>query len=57
MDAAKTAAHFDLPESKVQAAFEYHEAFPDEINAVIEEVRSMTFEKLKRKLPQLEHEQ
>jgi hypothetical protein len=54
MDVEKTAAHFDLPTWKIQAAFHYYEAFPTEIDAAIEEARSMTFEKLKRKLPQLE---
>jgi len=32
----------------------YYEAFSTEIDSVISEVRSMTFEQLKRKLPQLE---
>src|SRR5579871_1090409 len=54
MDAAKTAAHFDLPVWKIQAAFHYYEAFPQEIDEAISEVRAMTFDKLKRKLPQLE---
>ncbi|HZP84351.1 MAG TPA: hypothetical protein VFB21_22110 [Chthonomonadaceae bacterium] len=54
MDAEKTAAHFDLPVWKIQAALHYYEAFPQEIDAAIAEARSMTFEKLKRKLPQLE---
>jgi hypothetical protein len=54
MDVEKTAAHFDFPVWKIQAAIHYYEAFPDEIDNAIEEVRSMTFEKLKRLLPQLE---
>jgi hypothetical protein len=54
MDVEKTAVHFDLPVWKMQAAFHYYEAFPEEIDAAIGEVRAMTFEKLKRKLPQLE---
>ena len=54
MDAEKTAAHFALPTWKIQAAFHYYEAFPQEIDAAIAEVRSQTFETLKRKLPQLE---
>lgn len=54
MDVEKTAAHFDLPAWKIQAARHYYEAFPQEIDAAIAEARSMTFEKLKRKLPQLE---
>jgi hypothetical protein len=56
MDASKTAAHFDMPVWRVQAAFHYYEAFPQEIDAIIAEVRSQTFDTLKRKLPQLEHQ-
>lgn len=54
MDVEKTAAHFDLPVWKIQAAFHYYEAFPQELDIAIGEVRAMTFEKLKRKLPRLE---
>ena len=55
MDVQKTSAHFDLHHWKVQAAFNYYEAFPQEINAAIADVRCQTFDTLKRKLPQLEH--
>jgi hypothetical protein len=54
MDIQRTAAHFDLPAWKAQAAFNYYEAFPQEINAAITEVRSQTFESIRRKLPILE---
>jgi len=54
MDAEKTAAHFGLPVRKIQAALHYYEAFPEEIDAAIEDVRGQSFDKLKRKLPQLE---
>jgi len=54
MDAAKAAAHFDLPVWKIQAAFDYYSAYQDEIDAVIADVRAMTYEKLKRKLPKIE---
>ena len=54
MDAEKTAAHFDIPVWKAQAAFHYYEAFPEEIDAAIAEVRAQSFDTLKRKLPQLE---
>ena len=57
MDAEKTAAHFDLPVWKIQAAFHYYDAFPQEIDAAIAEVRSQTFDTLKRRLPQLELQQ
>jgi hypothetical protein len=54
MDIEKTAAHFDMPTWKVQAAFHYYEAFPQEIDAAIADVRAQTFDSLKRQLPQLE---
>lgn len=54
MNAEQTAAHFELPVRKIQAALHYYEAFPDEIDSVIAEARSVTFEQLKRQLPQLE---
>jgi hypothetical protein len=54
MDAERTAAHFGIPNWKAEAAFRYYDAFPEEIDAPIREIRNMTFEKLKRKLPQLE---
>ena len=57
MDTEKTAAHFDLPVWKIQAAFHYYDAYPQEIDAVIAEARSQTFDTLKRRLPQLELQQ
>ena len=54
MDTGKTAAHFDLPVWKVQAAFHYYERFPQEIDAAIAEMRAQSFDTLKRKLPRLE---
>ena len=56
MDVEKTAAHFDLPTWRVQAAFHYYEAFPQEIDDAIAETRSQTFDSLKRKLPKLERQ-
>ena len=57
MDAEKTAAHFDLPVWKIQAAFHYYEVYPQEVDVAIAEVRAQTFDTLKRKLPQLERQQ
>jgi hypothetical protein len=56
MDVAKTAAHLDLPAWRVQAAFHYYEAFPDEIDAAIADVKGQSFDTLKRKLPQIERQ-
>jgi hypothetical protein len=56
MDVAKTAAHLDLTPWKVQAAFHYYEAFPQEIDAAIADVKGQSFNTLKRKLPQIERQ-
>ncbi len=54
MDVEKTAAHFDWPIHRVRAAFNYYQAFPEEIDAAIVDNRSVTFEQLRRVLPQVE---
>jgi hypothetical protein len=54
MDPEKTAAHFGWPVWRVQAAFHYYEAFPEEIDVAIAENQSMGYEKLKRLFPQME---
>lgn len=54
MDAARTAAHFEWPVPRVQAAFNYYAAYPTEIDQAIEDNRSVTFEQLQRLLPQIE---
>lgn len=57
MEAEKTAAHFDMPIWRAQAALHYYEAFPQEIDAAIADVRSQSFDTLKRQLPQLERQE
>lgn len=54
LDAEKTAAHFRFPLHRVKAAFHYYEAYPREIDQAIEDNNAMTFDTLKRLLPQLE---
>lgn len=51
MDPARTAEHLGWTERKVCAALAYAEAYPDEIDPILEEVESFTFEDLKRKVP------
>jgi|SRR5208282_2932237 len=46
------AKHLQWPESKVRAAVNYAEAFPEEVNEAIEENDSTDFDALKRMLPQ-----
>ncbi|MCW3099542.1 MAG: hypothetical protein JWL77_5160 [Chthonomonadaceae bacterium] len=54
MDAERVAAYFHQPRAWVNAAFYYYEAYRDEIDPILEDNRSMTFDKLKRLLPGLE---
>ena len=51
-DVAAVARHLKWPEVKVQAAFNYATAFPEEINDAIAENSTTDFETLKRMLPQ-----
>ncbi len=51
-DLAKTAKHLRWPEAKVQAAFNYAKAFPEEIETAITENDAVNFETLSRMLPQ-----
>ena len=53
LDAEKTAQHFGWPVWKVQAALNYYEAFPHEIDAAIAENKAMDYEKLKRLFPHM----
>jgi len=46
------AQHLEWPESKVRAAVNYAEAFPEEVNEAIAENDSTDFDALKRMLPQ-----
>lgn len=46
------AKHLNWPETKVRAALNYSEAFPEEVNEAIAENDSTDFDRLKRMLPQ-----
>ena len=54
MDAERIATYFRRPRTWVNAALHYYEEFRDELDPVLEDNRSMAFEKLKRLLPNLE---
>lgn len=54
MDPERVSAYFRRPRAWVNAALHYYEAFHDELDPVLEDNRLMTFEKLKRLLPNLE---
>jgi hypothetical protein len=51
-DAAAVAKHLRWPEVKVAAAVRYAEAYPDEVEAALEENAEIDFEALRRMLPQ-----
>lgn len=51
-DVAAVAKHLGWPLSKVQAAVQYAEAFPEEVNEALSEYDSVDFDSLKRMLPQ-----
>jgi uncharacterized protein (DUF433 family) len=54
MDISGLASHFAgvYSETQLQAALNYYAAYPDEIDRFVDECRAMTFDKLKRLLPQ-----
>ena len=55
MDLSKVCEYWpNRPRAWVQAALNYYEAYPDEINAQIADYDSITPEMLKRRLPQME---
>ena len=51
-DSAAVAKHLRWPEAKVQAAFNYNQAFPAEVAQSIADNDAMDFETLSRLLPQ-----
>lgn len=54
MEAEKTAVHFRWPVHRIKAVLNYYEGYPEEIDQAIADNDAMTFDKLKRLLPQLE---
>ncbi len=53
-DAQQVADHLEISPLQVQAALNYAEAFPDEIQDAIEDYEATTAEDLRRQLPGLE---
>jgi hypothetical protein len=51
-DVAAVAKHLQWPQAKVQAAINYAEAFPEEIEEALSENAATDFDALKRMLPQ-----
>ena len=54
MDEEKVAEHFERPPEWVKAAFNYAEAYPEEIDFAIQDSQAATLTDLKRLLPNLE---
>ena len=54
MNIEKIAGHFEWSIHRVKVGLHYYEVYPEEIDLAIEENNSMTFDKLKCLLPQLE---
>ena len=54
MDVISVAAYFSRPKSWVASAFKYYAAHPQEIDIAVEYCCSMTYEKLKMIVPNLE---
>jgi len=48
----KAADHLERPPAMIQAAVNYAQAFPDEIEAAVQDNEAMDFEQLSRMLPQ-----
>jgi uncharacterized protein (DUF433 family) len=53
MDVGRTAEHLRLRPEQVQAAFQYYEAFPEEIDRALRE-NDLGYERLKESLPNLQ---
>jgi uncharacterized protein (DUF433 family) len=51
MDAHRVAEHLQWGEEPVQEALAYARAYPEEIEPILDEVESTTFEDLKRRVP------
>ncbi len=51
-DVEKTAGHFQRPAVQIQAALNYAKAFPEEVEAAIQDNDSYDFSRLSRMLPQ-----
>lgn len=53
-DVEKTAEYFGWPALKVQAGINYWNAFKEEVDSAIEDLESVSLQRLKEKLPQIE---
>lgn len=54
LDVEITAKYFPIPAHRIRNAFDYYRAYSEEIDQVIAENDSWTYERLKESLPQLE---
>ena len=54
LDVETTAKYFPIPARRIQGAFDYYRAYPEEIDRALAENDSWTYERMKEVLPQLE---
>ena len=54
LDVETTAKYFPIPARRIQGAFDYYRAYPEEIDRVIAENEAITFEDIKRDIPHAE---
>jgi Ribbon-helix-helix protein, copG family len=54
LDVGKTAYYFQVAPHRIEAAFNYYRAYPEEIDRAVAENDSWTYERMKESLPQLE---
>jgi uncharacterized protein (DUF433 family) len=54
MDVAKVAEHLEWRPEQVRGGLDYAAAFPEEVDPLVEETETMTYEKLKQRLPGLQ---
>ena len=54
LDVGKTAYYFQVAPHRIEAAFNYYRAYPEEIDQAVAENDSWTYERMKESLPELE---
>ena len=54
MDPTRVSDYFERPHAWVKSAFHYYEAYPNDIDPIIADNGSVTFDSLKRLLPNIE---
>jgi hypothetical protein len=53
MEAQRVAQHLEWPVEKVESALAYAAAYPQEVDPIVDDVETMTYERLKQRIPWL----